>query len=139
MNQDVEHLRLLSIFHYVVAGIAALVALIPIFYLGLSLLMLTTENYEFHRHASPATIRLFALLYSVGNIVLILMFSGFAVCGFLAGRNLARRRRYTFCLVMAVLLCMFMPFGTVLGIFTLIVLLRPSVKTLFEQPVTPPT
>jgi hypothetical protein len=55
----------------------------------------------------------------------------FALCLFLAGRYLSQRRRYTFCLVMAGLACMFMPFGTVLGVFTIIVLLRDSVKELF--------
>ena len=49
----------------------------------------------------------------------------------LAGRYLARRERYTFCLVVAGVECMFMPFGTVLGVFTIIVLSRPSVKDLF--------
>jgi hypothetical protein len=44
-----------------------------------------------------------------------------------------------FCLVMASITCMFMPFGTVLGVFTLIVLMRPSVKPLFEgQAANPP-
>ena len=36
-----------------------------------------------------------------------------------------------FCLVIAALLCMITPFGTVLGVFTIIVLVRPSVKLLF--------
>ena len=31
MNEDLEHLRLLSIFHYVVAGIGALFACLPVF------------------------------------------------------------------------------------------------------------
>ena len=30
MNQDLEHLRLLSIFHYVVAGLGALISCIPL-------------------------------------------------------------------------------------------------------------
>jgi len=29
--------------------------------------------------------------------------------------------------------CMFMPFGTVLGVFTIIVLMRPSVKEIFGR------
>ena len=32
MNQDTEHLRLLAIFHYVVAGLAALFSLFPLLY-----------------------------------------------------------------------------------------------------------
>jgi len=38
-----------------------------------------------------------------------------------------------FCFVVACIECLFMPFGTVLGAFTIIVLMRPSVKNLFAQ------
>ncbi len=55
----------------------------------------------------------------------------------IAGRQLAARRRYTYCLVVAGLECLFMPFGTVLGVFTILVLARPSVKALFGEPVDP--
>ena len=40
MNQDLEHLRLLSIFHYVVAGITAFFACFPVFHLVFGLVML---------------------------------------------------------------------------------------------------
>ena len=33
MNQDEEHLKLLSTFHYILAGMAGLFALFPIFHL----------------------------------------------------------------------------------------------------------
>jgi len=55
-----------------------------------------------------------------------------AVCMLIAGRNLAKRRHHTFCLVVAAISCIFMPFGTILGVLTIIVLMRPSVKGLFE-------
>jgi hypothetical protein len=32
MNQDAEHLRLLSIFHYIVAGLAAFFSFFPLLY-----------------------------------------------------------------------------------------------------------
>ena len=47
------------------------------------------------------------------------------------GRSLSRRKRYNFCLVMACVECLFMPFGTALGVFTIVVLNRPSVKQSF--------
>lgn len=56
------------------------------------------------------------------------------MCTFISGRCLARRRNRLFSFVMAAFLCMFMPFGTVLGIFTIIVLSRESVKRLYESP-----
>jgi hypothetical protein len=34
---------------------------------------------------------------------------------------------------MAAIACLFMPLGTILGVFTIIVLIRPNVKALFEQ------
>jgi hypothetical protein len=45
---------------------------------------------------------------------------------------LTRRRRYTFCLVIAGLLCLWMPFGTILGVFTLVTLTKPPVRAQFE-------
>ena len=46
--------------------------------------------------------------------------------------SLARRRRYLYCLILAgVMAATCMPFGTVLGVFTIIVLMRPSVKQAF--------
>jgi hypothetical protein len=49
-----------------------------------------------------------------------------------AGRFLARRKHHLFCLVVAGVECLFFPFGTVLGVFTIIVLMRPSVQQAFE-------
>src|SRR5260370_41390118 len=40
MNQDAEHLRLLAIFHYVVAGLAALFSLFP--------LLVHDNRHDFH-------------------------------------------------------------------------------------------
>ncbi|HUO85419.1 MAG TPA: hypothetical protein VM534_09930, partial [Thermoanaerobaculia bacterium] len=58
----------------------------------------------------------------------------FAACILTMGRFLEQRKHHTFCLVMAGVECLFMPFGTVLGVFTIIVLSRPSVKAMFTRP-----
>ena len=54
----------------------------------------------------------------------------------LAGRRLAALRSHTFCLVVAGIECFFMPFGTILGVFTILTLLKPEAKRLFgvEEP-----
>ena len=44
----------------------------------------------------------------------------------------SRRKHYTFCFVMACVECLSVPFGTVLGVFTILVLNRASVKELFN-------
>jgi ABC-type Fe3+ transport system permease subunit len=132
MNQDLEHLRLLAIFHYVVAGLGALVACFPLIYLVLGLVMIFAPATFEGRHHHDEMIWIPGLFLSAFGSALALAGWAFATCVFLAGRNLARQRRYTFCLVMGAIMCIFVPFGTVLGVFTLIVLLRPSVRPLFE-------
>jgi hypothetical protein len=45
-----------------------------------------------------------------------------------AGTFIRRRSHYWFVFVIACVQRMFVPFGTILGVFTIIVLSRPSVK-----------
>jgi hypothetical protein len=61
-----------------------------------------------------------------------------AICILMAGRSLARQRRYLFAFVIACLECFFIPpFGTILGVFTIVVLSRESVKALFSTAQAP--
>jgi hypothetical protein len=128
MSQDEEHLRLLSIFHYVVAGIIALFSCIPLIHFFVGLAMATGALDD-----QPAEIQMFGIFFMLFAGAFILGGWATAALVFIAGRNLAAHTRYTYCLVMAGVECIFMPFGTVLGVFTIIVLVRESVKRLFED------
>jgi hypothetical protein len=130
MDQDTEHLKLLSIFHYVAAGMVALFACIPFLHFFMGLALATGAFGETDSEALPIGIGLmiFAGLFILAG------WTGATLIA-LAGRNLQRRRRYTYCLVVAGLECIFMPVGTVLGVFTIIVLMRDSVKEMFGQTV----
>ena len=139
-TQDAEHLRLLSIFHYVVAGLAALFACLPIFHLLIGLAMVTDWGDFANQDPVAGVVGWFFVVFAAA---VILAGWAFAVCLALAGRYLAQRRRYTYCLVMGAVACVFMPFGTVLGVFTIMTLVRDSVKRLFGHDVardgqTPP-
>lgn len=128
-NDDLQHLQLLSIFHYIVAGLAALFSLIPIVHFGLGIAMVTgrIDGSE----PPPPFVGWFLIVIAAG---IILLGMSFAVCIALTGRFLAQRAHYVFCFVMAAIECIFTPFGTVLGVFTILVLARPSVKELFGRP-----
>jgi hypothetical protein len=130
-SQDEEHLQLLSVFHFVVAAFAALFALFPVihFIIGIALMMGALDGAS--SDTPPAFIGLFFVLFSGLWILFGLVF---AICLVFAGRYLRSRKNYTFCLVIAGLSCMFMPFGTVLGVFTIIVLMRESVRLGFGLP-----
>ena len=54
MNQDLEHLRLLAIFHYVVAAMAALVACFPLIHLTIGLVFLLAP--ESMQNGHPTTL-----------------------------------------------------------------------------------
>ncbi len=129
MKQDDEHLRLLSIFHYVVAGLAGMFSLLPLLHLAMGLFIIFAgETMDEGKGPPPAFVGWVFVTVAVVFITLGLALAG---CVLAAGRFLAQRRNYTFCLVMAAVECAFMPFGTVLGVFTIIVLLRDPVKQQF--------
>ena len=138
MTQDEEHLRLLSIFHYVVGGLAGLFAEFPIFHLIFGLFfILAPEKFAGKGEPPPAFL---GWLFVIFGVVFITIGWTFAALILTAGRFLARRKHYLFCLTMAGVECLFMPFGTVLGVFTIIVLIREPVKQLFaiNNPLPPP-
>jgi len=58
-------------------------------------------------------------MFVVLGSVLFLTGIAMSVCILMAGRSLALRKRYTFVFVTACVECLFMPFGTVLGVFTI--------------------
>ena len=128
MNQDEEHLKLLAIFHYVVAGMVALLACFPIIHLIAGIFILSAPEKMAGNQLPPIW---FGLFFVVLASVMILGGWIMAATILYAGRCLVRRKKYTFCMVIAGVSCLFMPFGTILGVFTIIVLLRPTVKELF--------
>lgn len=125
MNQDEEHLKLLSIFHYVVGGIAGFFACFPIIHLIIGIAMLAGA---FGRKGPPPVM---GLMFVMMALIFITAGWTLAICLIVSGRRLARRTNYKFCFVIACISCVFSPFGTVLGVFTIIVLVRPTVKELF--------
>jgi len=130
MTRNEEHLRLLSIFHYVVSALAALFACIPTLYLVIGLFFLLAPQQVAGKGGPPPPfIGWFFVIFGSVAILLGLTFAAFVLA---AGRALARRKHYMFCLVMGGVECVFMPFGTVLGVFTLVVLTQAAVKQLFN-------
>ena len=128
--QDEEHLRLLAVFHNVVAGLGVLFSLFPLLHLGMGI-MLVTGKFDSGEPANgfePAFMGWFFIAFSLTWIIAGLTMSVFV---FRAGRHLRRRERHMFCVVMAGVMCAFAPFGTVLGVFTLLVLHRPAVRAAF--------
>jgi cytochrome bd-type quinol oxidase subunit 2 len=142
MNQDAEHLRLLSIFHYIVGGLAALFAFFPLLYTTAGAIFIFVARHGTPKPGEEPPPEFIGWILAVIGSFLFLLGIAIAICILIAGRSLAKHTRYWFAFVMACIECLFLPFGTILGVFTIIVLSRESVKTLFlaaasEQGATP--
>ena len=97
MKQDDEHLRLLSIFHYVLGGLGALIACVPVIHLVIGILMVSGK---FADGKSPPPPEL-GWVFIVMAVLFIVLGWVAAACMVYAGRCLGRRTNYTFCLVIA--------------------------------------
>jgi hypothetical protein len=130
MNNDIEHLRLLTIGHYIAAGITALFACFPLIHLSIGLMLLTNPPTGPEGEQFPS--QMFGLMFALFGGALILGGWTIAALTFAAGRSIKARKRHTFCIVVAAISCAFFPLGTILGVFSILVLSRPSVKVMFK-------
>lgn len=128
-SNDETHLNQLSLGFKIYAGVNALFSCFPIIHLFLGIMMVT-GGMDDGRNPPPPFFGWFFIIFA-----LVFMTFGWtlSVCNFYAGRFLKQRRNYTFCFVMSCINCAFMPLGTILGVFGIIVLIRNSVKNLFSE------
>lgn len=125
-KEDDYHLQLLSTFYYVIAGLMALVGLFPILHLMVGLGAMGVAVGQ--REVFPA---FFGVLFAGMAVLMIAICWAVAFCLYLTGNYLRDRRHHMFCLVVAAISCASFPLGTVLGVLSILVLIRPSVKRQF--------
>ena len=128
---DEEHLKLLVLAHYVRAGTCLFFGFIPLIYVVIGIFMMAIPGSHKSNEPSPALIG--GLFAGVGMLIAFFIWL-IAFLDFLAGRFIAKRQHHTFCLVIAGFNCLSIPYGTLIGIFTILVMLRPTVRPLFERP-----
>jgi hypothetical protein len=136
-QKDSEHLRLLSIFFYVVAGLAVLISCAFVGQLIIGYLAIFSPETLNDAQGQQTFPPVFGAMFLFGGLFAQVMFWSLAILLALTGRYIRQRRRWLFCLVVSGLACVFGPFGTVLGVFSIIVLVRPSVKVAFGVPLPP--
>jgi hypothetical protein len=126
-RQDRDDLLGLSLFHYLMSGFSVLTAITACAYVAVATYL-----------PSPGTPAGFQApaegltgIYIALRAVLIAGAAALAVAMLAAGRCISRRRRYRFCFCVACAECLLIGFGTLLGVITIVVLRRPSVRRLF--------
>jgi hypothetical protein len=129
---DADHLRLLAIFHFIGAGLAMLaLGFLLLHYLFFHAVMANPEMWKNQNGAVPPPREFFTIFRWI-YVAFGLWFVTSCVLNVISGIFLVRKKYRTFSLVVGVVNCIHIPLGTVLGVFTIIVLLRPSVRETYE-------
>ena len=132
MDRDTEQLNLLAVFHYIVAGLAALFSFFPLLYTTVGAIFIFAARHRTAKPGEDLPPEFLGWIFAVLGSLLFLMGIAMAILILIGGRSLALRKRYSFAFVIACIECLFIPFGTILGVFTIVVLSRESVRALFS-------
>lgn len=121
-------LDLLAIFHRILGFFVGLIACLPLIHVTVGILLILGLI------GPPQA----AGAQTVFGIVFVLIGASFVAGGWTlavaltrASKNLRARRHHQYCLVVAAVTCILFPVGTVLGIFTILTLIRDDAKPLF--------
>ena len=128
---DADHLRLLAIFHFVSAGFAVIGMLFLLAHYSLVRFFFDNPKLWEGQKGGPPPAEFFAVFkwfYVVFAVWLVVSL----VLNLLSGCCLRAKKCRTFSLIVAGVNCIHIPLGTVLGIFTIIVLTRDSVREVYE-------
>ena len=131
---DADHLNLLAIFHFVGAGLAVLgIAFLVAHFAFMHAIFANPKFFENQKQPMPVPpeqiLAMMKWFYLAGAVWLVAS----AILNVVSGVCLRARKGRTFSMVVAGMNCLHLPLGTVLGVFTLIVLLRDSVRELYAE------
>ena len=126
---DVEHLRLLGLGYHLSAAMTAFFSLFGLLYMGIGLSVTKVAHDTPRADAPPEAM---GLVFALIGAAFFLIMAGIAGIRAYVGWCLERRRHRVLCLVVAVVSCLEIPYGTALGICTFLVLMRPRVMRQFD-------
>jgi len=135
-RKDAEQLRLLWIFHFVFAGLAVLgIGFLVVHYLFMKNIFANPAMWRGAQQPPPPQFfQFFIIFYFIAGFVIVLG----AALNAISAACIRNRKWRLFSLVVAGIDCLQVPFGTALGVCTFLVLLRESVRRLYEAPSATP-
>jgi len=121
-----DKLETLTVLYNLYAGVTGLFSLIPILHVGMGLQIIRGD---FGIGDKPPVMMgwiflIMGLIFIIGGMVCAVLFA-------MNAHRMRRRTHYTFCLIVSGISCIFMPLGTLLGVFTLVALTKPDIKAQF--------
>ncbi|MBV8481505.1 MAG: hypothetical protein JO077_01415 [Verrucomicrobia bacterium] len=141
MEKDLEHLKLLGIFHYIWGVLSMIGALfIGGYFLVIGIVLMSNPSTSTSTEDPGTASMVGGILIGVG-VVLFLIVVVYGILTLMAGGKYRKHQGgYWFCFILAIVTLVIggIP-GIVLGIFSLIVLSRDSVKAVFRGQSLPGT
>ena len=141
MEKDLEHLKLLGIFHYIWGALSLIGGIfIGGYFLVIGIILMNNPPTSTSSEDSGTAGAVGGILIAVG-VVLFLVVVVYGILTLMAGGKYRKHQGgYWFCFILAIVTLVIggIP-GIVLGIFSLIVLSRESVKALFRGQSLPGT
>jgi ABC-type phosphate transport system permease subunit len=141
MEKDLEHLKLLGIFHYIWGGLSLLGGLaIGAYFLFFGIVLMASPSTSSTTDENVNTGVVGGVMIGVGVVLFIIVVIYGVLILMAGGKYRKHQGGYWFCFILAIVTLVLggIP-GIVLGIFSLIVLSRPSVKALFKGESLPGT
>ena len=133
INGNSQNLTLISIFHYVLAAMIYLKGCFAFVMMMIGTIAVMGVLHD-QPHDMEVALVVLGLIFFAGPLVFMLLCFALATMVLLAGKRISQRMNLQFCQIIAGLECLCVPFGTILGVFTLMHLTKDETKEEFESP-----
>ncbi len=131
--EDESQLNTLAICHYIYSGMLGLFGLFGLIYVAIGLALAAgSMGPGGAAHGGPPPAAIGGVVAAIGGFVTLFLWAK-AACVAYSGISIKKRQRRTFSVVVACICCVNIPLGTALGVFTLVVLSRQSVKAIYDR------
>ncbi len=132
MDENESQLNNLTVGHYVVGGLMAVFACLPLIHMFIGLALVFGDG-TFFGKAEQQPPEFIGWFFFAMGLVFFLFGQALAGCIITSGRFIKKRKNYLFSFIVACLSCAMFPFGTILGVFTIMVLSRDAVKRIYGR------
>ena len=130
---DADHLNLLAIFHFVGAGLAVLGLLfLAVHYTFMHAIFANPDFWKNQKQPMPVPPEQVFAMMKWFYLAAALWFVVSGVLNVISALCLRARKGRMFSMVVSGINCLHIPLGTVLGVFTIVVLIRDSVRELYD-------
>jgi len=131
---DNERLKWLSLFHYISGAMTIVFSsffIIYLIFIGFIAFNPDIVNHE-NLEESENALKFMKIFFSIFAFFVVLGII-YGICEIVSGTYIKKRKNRIFSLIVAIPRIMFFPYGTLLSIFTLMMLERTSVKEQYEK------